>query len=69
MEFRDGEKAGIGAEAQLRKNVCARGDPSWSRTNRDLSRKSLDGREQGPQSLQVVLSNTCRFSTAQIISS
>lgn len=34
--------------------MCARGDPSWSRTNRDLSRKSLDGEEQGPQSLHGI---------------
>lgn len=39
-----------GAEAPSRKNMCTC-DPSWRRINRDLRRRSLDGEEQGLQSL------------------
>ena len=34
--------------------MCTHGDASWSRTNRDLSRTSLDGEEQGPRSLHRI---------------
>ena len=34
--------------------MCAHGDPSWSRTKRNLSQTSLDGEERGPRSLHRI---------------